>query len=220
MSRSIDVADALDWMRARRGTAAGIVAALPDAHEIGLDDDLDGYVRWYADAIAECALTAGPSALVVVATDRRINGHTIDKAALIVDAVRLVGWHRWPTWHKIALRRAPGRLDLKRPTFSHLLAFGGTPGRRTTDVIPPSTPLWANGPGVQVARLVAAWFAEVGVDGVLNPFCGMGTFVAACDAVGLDVAGCDLDPARAAVARTTVLPAELDLGLDPLDPSE
>ena len=74
-------------------------------------------------------------------------------------------------WHRIALRRGAGRVNLHVPTYSHVLAYGpGRPGKARPDVIDQGRMLWAHGIGVDLARYIASWLAEQGVKSVLDPF--------------------------------------------------
>lgn len=188
----VDVADAAEWLR--HNTADSLTAVVPDADEIGMA--IPEWVLWFGTMVHRCfAATDGP--VVFVQTDRLWQGQWIDKAALIAEAA----CGEPAAWHKIALRRSVGATDLHRPTFSHVLAYRGRPGRRTPDVIESGPYLWRNGIGTNVAGIVAAWLDANGVRSMLNPFCGHGTLLAAAERVGIEVAGCDLDPERAAIAR-------------------
>jgi len=185
---AFDVADLFDWLGAQSGWGA-VVTMLPDAAELDMADA--DYRRWLASAATRCfAASAGPTVFAI--TDRMRDGEWVDKAALITNAGRP---NDAPMlWHKIALRRAVGTIDLHRPTYSHILAYGpGRPGRRRPDVIDGGPRSWPNAVGAETARFVAEWFRDVGVRRVLNPAGGAGTFALACDRVGLETRACDVE---------------------------
>lgn len=190
-SDGLDVADLFDWLPAHDGEGA-LVTMLPDARD--LDMDVMAYVPWLTDAVAACfAASTGPT--VFTQTDRIADGVWLDKSHL-VSAVAVAMDIRM-LWHKIILRRGVGAVDIHRPTYTHMLAYGpGRPGRRTPDVIVGGRPeRWGrNGVGANAAAFIADWFADVGVRRVLNPAAGTGVFVAECRARGIDAIGCDVVP--------------------------
>lgn len=198
--RVVDTEDAFIWLPAHRRLGP-VVAVLPDAAEIGLDPS--DYPDWFVRAARAC-LDASTGPTVFVQTDRLTGGRWVDKSVLLH---RAAGGDVDTLWHKVVLRRSPGAVDLHRPTWSHLIAFGpGRPGTRTPDVIRAGRSPWRNGIGVSVAMTIARYLAETAPGAtVLNPFCGYGTVLAAANAVGLDAHGCDLDPGHAAQARTLTL---------------
>lgn len=197
---TVEQADAFDWLTDHRGEGA-VVASPPDANE--LDQDLGTYRGWLHRAAASCfAASAGPTVFTV--TDRLGGGQWLSKPHLLMEAAM-----EPLLWHKIALRRGPGKTDLHRPTYTHVLAFGpGRPGTRTPDVFERGQTRWANGAGANVAALIADYLKGAGAKRVLNPFCGSGTLMLAAAAAGLPVLGCDLDgdlldQTRAAYAELT-----------------
>ena len=193
---SFDVEEMHVWLRAKAGQGA-VVTGLPDSAEVGLDPD--SYVAWLSGAAKACFdASAGPT--VFCQTDRMHEGRWQDKATIIG---RVAAANRVPLlWHKILLRRPPGKTDLHRPGYSHLLAFGpGRPGKRTTDVLYRGETLWANGIGLEAADFIADWLASVGVKSVLYPCCGEGTIAVAVARLGIECQGCDLDEDHVVAAR-------------------
>lgn len=187
MMIAFDEADLFDWLPAQAGFGA-VVTMLPDAAELGVDAMV--YKAWLRHAANVCLATAdGP--VVFAQTDRLRDGAWFDKASLIANRATFV--EREMLWHKIVLRRGVGATDLHRPTYTHLLAFGpGRPGRRTPDVIDGGPRRWANGVGIAAARFVADWFVDVGVERVLNPAAGYGTFATELSLAGITVRACDV----------------------------
>jgi len=192
----VECADLFEWLPRMAGRGA-VVAVLPDADEVGLG--LDAWRAWFVDAARACfAASTGPT--VFMQTDRMAAGRWVSKPALLAEAAP-PGAHL--LWHKVALRREPGKVDLHRPTYSHVIAYGpGRPGARTPDVIQRGAMRWPNAMGEAVASMVAVYLEQQGARAVVNPCCGHGTVLAAAAALGIDAYGCDLDPGRAAIAAT------------------
>jgi len=188
MSKEIVCADALAWLS--ENAPGAIVTSPPDAEEIGAD--LPDWQVWFAGALDACfAASRGP--VVFYVTDRKGGGRLRSKAALVHAAAGRAGVD--PAWHKVALRRDVGATDLHRPTFTHLIAFGASPGVASPDVIRRGRVLYPNGTGLIAARVAVAWAGRAMVDGPLaDPFCGRGTIPAVADAMGFDAVGVDLDP--------------------------
>lgn len=214
MTRVVDVEDARSWLLAQRGRyvskgRTGVVAVLPDAAEI--DATQDEWAAWFTSTAFACFVAAGDGPVAFVQTDRRVDGRWISKPTMIDRAAADAPVPRTLTLHTIIMRRQPGQMDLKRPTYSHLLAYGGKPGNRAPDIIAGGRPIWRNGVGVEAAYAVADWMAQQDVDRVLNPCCGHGTLLAAIEQRGVDVYGCDVDPERADIARTLTIPDHKDL---------
>lgn len=195
--RVVDEADILDWLPDHHGLGP-VAVVLPDRAEVGMS--VTEWHDWFRRCALACARTAdGP--VVFHQTDRMTDGIWVDKADLVTDSLAFV---RSLLWHKIVLRRDPGKNDLHRPTYSHLLAYGppGRPGKRRPDVIHAGPYLWRNGIGLDAARFVVDYLAEQGASAIVNPCCGEGTLLVAANQAGLDAYGCDTDPDRVAAART------------------
>jgi hypothetical protein len=202
-ARFVNVADADPWLEETRlalGRAGrfAVVAVLPDAEEVDMKQG--AWALWFSRMVSTCFYAARRAPVVFALTDRRIDGTWVDKAAAVEHA-RPTSPRAPLVLHRIALRRPVGVVDLKRPTYTHVLAFGGRPGIRTADVFAGGHALWRNGVGIQTAREIASWLAQQEIDGVLNPFCGHGTLLAACSEVGLPAYGCDTNAVRAEIAR-------------------
>ena len=146
--RTIICADALDWLPSH--TEGAIVTSPPDAEEIGAT--LEEWQGWFARAVSACAAAANGSPCVFYVTDRKHAGRLYSKAGAVLAAMGTP-----PTWHKIALRRSVGAVDLHRPGFSHLIAFNGRPGKATPDVFDRGPCLYRNGTGTTAARVACEW---------------------------------------------------------------
>lgn len=192
----VDLADAFDWLQEREGEGA-VVAMLPDAAELGMHAD-DLYRGWFRRAAKAC-IRASTGPTVFVQTDRKHDRRWIDKAALLIECAD--SFDLSPLWHRIALRRDVGLIDIHRPTYSHMIAFApGKPGSPAPDVINGGPRSWPNGVGVSAAAHVAQYLATQKVKLMVNPFCGVGTFMQAARRHGIDAIGCDTDADRVAAA--------------------
>lgn len=215
MSTRIITADAGEWIT-HHAPPGAIVTSLPDWDEVydaypDIGRYLDQFDEWASICIRHAAKGGYPA--VFFQTDRLHAGRWIDKAVLITQAAEYAiqaGDARIPVvWHKIVLRRDPGKVDLFRPTYSHLIAVSPTgPGPRTCDVIPHSPSLYPNGTPT-LAAYAACVYAKRYAPLIIDPFCGHGTIPRAAADLGVETIGVDLDPEMVAFAEHTMLPSTL-----------
>ncbi len=201
--RTIIEADALEWLA--KPTASSIVTSLPDYAE-GLWTDTDDWQQWWRRAIAMTLLASPPDVpAVFYQTDRRSNGRWRSKSAMIHAAADNLGVPC--LFHKIVLRRDPGKVDLHRPGYAHLMAFGaGPPGVTWPDVLAGGTCVDRDGIPISTAADIVTWAARYGDGGILDPFCGRGTIPAVADVLGITPSvGVDIDPAMCATSRSLVV---------------
>lgn len=203
MSLQVHTGDGLEWLGyLRRGGPreewGAIATSPPDASELGME--VLAYGAWLSQALVELfESSSGPTVLIL--TDRKHDGRWWSKPQVAMEVAYQL--ERRLLWHRIALRRAVGAIDLHVPTYSHVLAFGpGRPGSHRPDVIEEGQRLWAHGVGLELAVFVAQWLASVGAKRLLDPFCGTGALLYAAHYVGLEAWGCELDPERAEQVRT------------------
>lgn len=195
------VADALDWLQQPQNMKHGaIITGPPDPAEIGMDPH--DYPAWL-DQVLTLSLraTKGGTPCTFIVTDRKADGGTISKAHAAMTLAHDHGMRL--LWHKVVLRRDPGKVDLHRPGYSHLLAFGDDrvrPGTATPDVIPTGQRLYANGTDTRAAT-VAIRHALLHTTHITDPFCGRGTIPALAAAMGATAVGVDIDPAQVERAR-------------------
>lgn len=214
-SRTVHEADALRWLVEHPlPSGASIATSLPSFDEFSHRDPVR-WRDWFVDAAA-LVLRSTPqgSAAVFFQTDVRLEpaqgGGWIDKAFL----VQLAAERERATlrWHKLALRAPAGIATGGRPGYAHLLCFAPAGGRAlrddaTADVLPQLGEMpWTRAVGVDVARFVVAWLKDhSGAHTIVDPFCGVGTFLAAANAAGLDAIGVEKNPGRCEKARALVL---------------
>lgn len=186
------------------------VTSLPDVSEVGLA--LAVWRTWFREA-ARLVIDAVPeeSAAVFFQSDIKRDGEWVDKGALVMRAAEDAGAR--VLFHKIVCRRPPGMLTLGRPGFTHLIAVSR--GMKCPDVLPipdvivdAGRQLWVRAMGVRAAAH-AVRFArdQVKATTVLDPFCGVGTVLAAANRLGLAAIGVEKARKRCEIARTMTVAA-------------
>jgi hypothetical protein len=210
-TRVIHHGDGIAWLAAQRLPADhAIVTSLPDASELPALG-IGGWRRWFIDTAALVCRTVDDSAVAIFyQTDTKHDGRWIDKSHLVQLGGDAVASHL--LWHKVACRVAPGTTSFGRPAYGHLLGLSRnlrlSPGGSTPDVLPGIGIMpWSRAMGVAVCRTVARFLvAHTSCRVVVDPFCGVGTMLAAANEAGLDAIGVELRRRRAARARSFVLP--------------
>jgi hypothetical protein len=210
--REVHCAEALGWMRARgRIEGACAVTSLPDVSEVNLS--LTAWRAWFLGAVA-LVVDAVPetSAALFFQSDIKRDGVWVDKGAMVIRAAEDAGAHI--LFHKIVCRRPPGMLTYGRPGYTHLIAVSRA--MKCPEVLPLPDIItdagrqpWVRAMGVRAAGH-AVRFArdEVGATTVFDPFCGVGTVLAAANALGLDALGVELSRKRCEQARALEIKAD------------
>jgi hypothetical protein len=211
-SREVHCADAMPWMQVR-GVIAGAcaVTSLPDVSEVGLA--LPAWRTWFLAAVRLVVESVpADSAALFFQSDIKRDGVWIDKGALVTRAAEDAGAR--VLFHKIVCRRPPGMLTMGRPGFTHLIAVSRA--MQCPDVLPIPDVItdagrqpWVRAMGVRAAGH-AIRFArdQVGAKVVFDPFCGVGTVLAAANALGLDALGVELAKKRCEQARAQTVRAD------------
>jgi len=210
--REVHCAEALGWMRARgRIEGACAVTSLPDVSEVNLS--LPAWRAWFLGAVA-LVVDAVPetSAALFFQSDIKRDGVWVDKGSMVIRAAEDAGAHI--LFHKIVCRRPPGMLTYGRPGYTHLIAVSRA--MKCPDVLPLPDIItdagrqpWVRAMGVRAAAQ-AVRFArdEVGAKTIFDPFCGVGTVLAAANALGLDALGVELSRKRCEQARALEIKAD------------
>jgi hypothetical protein len=211
-AREVVCGDGVAWLR--RGPLPpdhAIVTSLPDASELPALG-LDGWRAWFVDAAAlACAAVADEAVAIFYQTDVKRDGRWIDKGFLVQLAAERAGAAL--LWHKIVPRVAPGTTTFGRPAYAHLLcasrALRLTPAQSSPDVLPRLGEMtWARAMGREACDAAARFLrAHTRCRVVVDPFCGLGTMLAAANAHGFDAVGVERSPRRAERARRLVLGA-------------
>ena len=209
--RDVIHGDALEWLRAR-GVLHGcaIVTGMPDVSELGVD--VPTWRAWFEEAAALVARAVpDDGAAVFFQTDLRRDGFVVDKAAVIGSACEDAGLTL--VLSKIVCRVPPGTTTFGRPAFVRFVAYARGPREPTIgipDVIVDAGPkTWTRAVGVRaVAHAMRFVSAATSSATIVDPFCGVGTFLAVAEAHGFDAIGVERHKRRAAIARTLELRAD------------
>ena len=200
--REVHTADALAWI----GSSAlpddhAIVTSLPDSSELGRMD-LPTWRSWFVDVAQLLCEKAAPDALVVFyQTDVKLDGRWVDKGHLVHSGADRAGSSC--LFHKVICRAPAGTTTFGRPAFAHILGFSRElvwpPARASADVIPSLGEMtWPRAMGLSACSAIAKLLvAHTKTRVVVDPFCGVGTMLAAANAFGLDAIGVELSPKRA-----------------------
>lgn len=211
-TREVICADAIPWLRGR--AACGVmdftsaVTSLPDVSEVNLT--LLAWRTWFLEAVRLVVeVVPACNAAVFFQTDIKHEGRWIDKGALVVRAAEDAGAH--VLFHKVICRRDPGKLTFGRPGYTHLIAVSRE--ARAPDVLPipdivtdPGPQPWVRAMGSRAAAHAVRFVRDhLPTRTVLDPFCGVGTVLAAANALGLHAVGVEKARKRCERARTLVL---------------
>ena len=181
-----------------------IVTSLPDHSELPALG-VDGWRRWFVDSVAiVCRAVADDAVAIFYQTDVKHDGRWIDKSHLALCGAEAAGSHL--LWHKVVCRVAPGTITFGRPAYAHLVCVSRArrlpPGDSTADVLPSlGTMSWSRAMGAAACEAAVRFVASTGARTIVDPFCGMGSVLAAANAHGLDAIGVELSRRRAARAR-------------------
>ncbi|MBA3394073.1 MAG: SAM-dependent methyltransferase [Deltaproteobacteria bacterium] len=184
-----------------------IVTSLPDHSELP-DLGVDGWRRWFVDTVGlACRSVADDAVAIFYQTDVKHDGRWIDKGHLVQCGADTAGSSL--LWHKIVCRVPPGTTTFGRPAYAHLIAVSRTrrlaPGASTPDVLPAlGTMTWSRAMGAAACEAAIKFVASIGARVVVDPFCGLGSALAAANAHGLDAIGVELSRRRAAGARKAI----------------
>jgi len=181
-----------------------IITSLPDHSEVP-QLGIDGWRRWFVDTVAlACRTIAEDAVAVFYQTDVKHDGRWIDKGHLVLCGADAAASHA--LFHKIVCRVPPGTTTFGRPAYAHLIAVSRTrrltPGASTPDVLPSlGTMTWSRAMGAAACEAAVKFVASTGARVVVDPFCGLGSALAAANAHGLEAIGVELSRRRAAGAR-------------------
>jgi len=206
IKRTVYCRDSFPWLKAHPGSQAAIVTSIPEMDEIKnkSKNNLVFYENFFRTAAAACLTATAPSGYTIfLQTDRKYDGW-IDKTYWLIDEAKKQG--RRLIWHKIALRTTPGKIDLYRPGYSHMLCFSATApvGKPLPDVVDRGSVTYPNAFGRSAVELAIQYLVDAGVKSVVDPFSGSGTTLAVANAAGLSAVGFDIDKKMCAVSKIQI----------------
>ncbi|HZZ83711.1 MAG TPA: SAM-dependent methyltransferase [Anaeromyxobacteraceae bacterium] len=185
-----------------------VVTSLPDHSELP-ELGVEGWRRWFVETAAlACGAVADEAVAIFYQTDVKHDGRWVDKSFLVQQGAERAGAHL--LWHKVVCRVPAGMVTFGRPAYAHLLCLSRAlrlaPGQSSPDVLPRLGEMtWARAMGREACDLAARFLLEhTRCRTVVDPFCGLGTMLAAANARGLDAVGVERSPKRAERARRLV----------------
>jgi hypothetical protein len=205
-SRAIHQGDGILWTEQRSFTPEEvIVTSLPDVSELGLP--FAKWREWFLRAAGLLCEKSHPDSLVIFyQSDIKHEGVWVDKGYLVSRAAEEAGLAT--LFHKVVCRAPAGVTTFGRPAFAHLLAFSKNlrleKAQSTADVLPRLGEMtWPRAMGRDACDAVCLFLkAYTKARVVVDPFCGVGTMLAAANDHGLDALGVELNVKRARRAQT------------------
>jgi hypothetical protein len=205
--------DGVAWLeRTRLPADHAIVTSLPDGSEVP-HLGFEGWRSWFVDVAAlACSRAADDAVSIFFQTDVKRDGRWVDKGFLVQQGAERAGAAL--LWHKIVCRAAAGTTTFGRPAYAHLLCFSRSlrlsPAQASADVLPALGHMtWSRAMGLAACDAVCRFLLEhTGCRTVVDPFCGIGTMLAAANARGLLAVGVELSRRRAARARKLELSSD------------
>jgi hypothetical protein len=209
--RTVHETDGVAWLQAAAlPDDHALVTSLPDSSELRLS--FEGWQTWFVETATLVCSAAAPDAVAVFfQTDVKRDGAWVDKSFLLQLGARAAGAAL--LWHKVVCRAPAGVTTFGRPAYAHLLCFSRSlrlaPAQSLPDVLPRLGQMtWARAMGREACDLTCRFLLEhTRCRTVVDPFCGVGSMLAAANAHGLDAIGVERSPKRAARARTLTFSA-------------
>lgn len=216
-SYSILNADTVKWLDSQANNSLpNVLSGIPDMTEINYNV-IEDYVKWCRRLLTTLFKKTNPYCYVIlIQTDRKIDGMWLDKSTMINNIATDAGWNL--LWHKIVLNRPVESANLHRPTYSHMLCYGvhSAPGNGLPDVIEGSERLYNNGSSINAVKLALTFLSQKqhiwskynkkSHWDIVDPFLGRGTvmFYAVRDH-GFRVLGIDIDPDQVKFSKELML---------------
>jgi hypothetical protein len=203
--RLVHHGDGVEFLRSALPPDHAIVTSLPDHSEVPQLGGVDAWRRWFIDVVAlACRAVADDAVAIFYQTDIKHDGRWIDKGHMVMCGVDAAG--SFALWHKIVCRVAAGTTTFGRPAYTHFICTSRTrrlaPGTSTPDVLPALGEMtWSRAMGAAACDAAVAFCASIGATTIVDPFCGMGSVLAAANAQGLAAIGVELSRRRAGKAR-------------------
>ncbi|HMI91786.1 MAG TPA: hypothetical protein VK509_10510 [Polyangiales bacterium] len=205
-NRIVHQTDAIAWLEDSRLPADhALVTSLPDSSELSLP--FEQWESWFTRTAELVCRSAAPDAVAIFfQTDVKREGQWVDKSFLVQQGARAAGARL--LFHKIVCRAPAGVTTFGRPGYAHLLCFSQalrlTPAQSSADVLPTMGKMtWARAMGIDACNATCRFLLQhTACRTVVDPFCGVGSMLAAANAHGLDAIGVERSPKRAARART------------------
>lgn len=204
--RTVHQGDGLEFLRTTTLAAdCAIITSLPDHSELPTLG-VATWRRWFIDTVALCCRSVADDAVAIFyQTDVKHEGRWIDKGHLVMCGADAADSHL--LWHKIVCRVPAGTTTFGRPAYAHLICVSRTlrlaPGTSTPDVLPALGAMsWSRAMGSAACDAAVRFvLSSTPCRTVVDPFCGLGSILAAANAHGLPAIGVELSRRRARRAR-------------------
>lgn len=173
MNREVIQADTTKWIKTI-DKMDSVITSLPDKEETSFDSFKE-WKNWFIDIVSEIIKKTKDYA-IFYQTDRKTSGKIISKSYLLNKGNEKAGGSLM--WHKIALRRDVGKIDLFRPSYTHFLCFSlnKTSGRAIPDVVNRGEMLYNNAMGMDVCKMCCEFIRKKSdTKTIYDPFCGYGS---------------------------------------------
>jgi len=196
--RQILCSDTTEWLKSVTEMDS-VITSLPDREET--DMDFITWKQWFVNRAGEIMAKTRDYA-IFYQTDRKMMGGVLSKASLLFIASRSVGVPL--RWHKIVLRRDAGKIDLFRPTYTHLMCFSRNlgSGKATPDVFERGEMTYPNAMGTKACEVACQFIKDNSkTKTIYDPFCGQGSVLAIAEKFGFDAVGVDILPEQCDKAR-------------------
>lgn len=204
MAWEIQCQDAVQWLKSRDDRSIDhVVTGLPDVHEIDSTESMTfaDYHAWFTQVARDIFRTVKPKGYAIfIQTDRKRDRQVYSKSTWLTSTAMESGMKL--IWHKIVLQRDVGKIDLYRPTYSHMLCYSreGSTGVAFEDVIPPSKKYYANATPIEaverairfISTMVPKTARKADVS-IVDPFVGRGTVGQIAYKYGFNFLGIDID---------------------------
>jgi hypothetical protein len=203
--RLVHHGDGVEFLRVALPPDHAIVTSLPDHSEVPQLGGVDAWRRWFVDAVAlACRAVADDAVAIFYQTDVKHDGRWIDKGHMVMCGVDAAG--SFALWHKIVCRVPAGTTTFGRPAYTHFICASRVrrlaPGTSTPDVLPALGEMtWSRAMGAAACDAAVMFCQSIGATTIVDPFCGMGSVLAAANARGLAAVGVELSRRRAGKAR-------------------
>jgi hypothetical protein len=207
-SRIVHHADGVAFLATPLAGTHAIITSLPDTSELPSLGSIDAWRTWFVDTIAlTCRAVADDAVAIFYQTDIKHDGRWIDKGHLVQCGAEAAG--SFALWHKIVCRVPPGAITFGRPAYAHCICVSRTrrleAGASTPDVLPALGAMsWSRAMGAAACEMAVTFVASIGGTTVVDPFCGVGSALAAANAFGLDAIGVEISRRRASRARRLI----------------
>jgi len=203
-SRVVHHGDGIAFLATPLAADHAIITSLPDHSELPALG-FAGWRTWFVATVAlACRAIADDAVAIFYQTDVKHDGRWVDKGYLVHLGADAAASHL--LWHKIVCRVPPGNTTFGRPAYAHCIAVSRTrrldAGASTPDVLPALGAMsWSRAMGAAACEMAVGFAASIGATTIVDPFCGVGSALAAANAAGLDAIGVEISRRRASRAR-------------------